>query len=553
MEILYFEPTDEVTRAIERIRESKDAQVALVLPQNSLILQSIVNLKLIKRISQQADKQIALVTVDQIGRNLAGQVGLTVYGKIEDGKPVGKVLTKIPEPVTTGAVREKILQETEEITTITGIQVHRYDKHDPLVQLGSTESEAESAATKDSFTDLAEIGHEPVVSSEASARSLKPKGKRRGRRILISIIVLIFGWWYFTSYLSTTRILLTVKGQTATIDTPVTAVGNPGTDQVKLLVYTSEQSGTKDAATTGTKNLGNTAKGTASFVNNYSSTSQSIPAGATLTINNQSFKLSQAIVIPGAEFAVEGTTVSVKNSGRIDGNIEASEPGESYNINGGQMVISGVTTQRDNKVFAENPVTSGGTTINRKVVAESDLETLRSVLIADLVAKANEDIASQASSDLMPIGELGQTETISYETTAKAGQEADTITATGKVSVRLAGVTKTTLVDFANVKATVNRPNQTFAASTDPAISVVSADQTAVLANLQLKVEGTISAKLDTEELKKQVLGKQESDAERILSEVPLYSKVEFRYAPSFINGRVSRRQNRVSVEVLYE
>lgn len=552
MEVLYFEPTDEVTRAIERIRGSKDDSVALVLPQNSLILQSIVNLKLIKRISQQGGKQIALVTTDQIGRNLAGQIGLTVYGKIEEGKPVGKVLTKTPEPVTSGAVREKILQETEEITTVTGIQVHRYDKHDPLVQLGTTEEP--ETGPQPVMTDLAEVGQpsetQPIITPP---RSLKPKGKNRRRKILITLGIVVLGWWYFTYNLTTTRILLTVKGQSATVDTEATAVGNPGADQIKLYVYTSEQSGTKDVATTGTKNLGNKAKGTVSLVNTYSSTSQSIPAGATLTINNQSFKLSQAVVIPGAEFAVEGTTISVKKPGKVDGNIEAVEAGESYNINGGRMTIVGVTAERDSKVYGENPTTAGGTTVNKKVVADTDLETLRSVLVADLVAKGNEDISKQAPSDLMPVGELGKTETISYQASAALGAEADKVTGTAKVSVRLAGVTKTDLGKFASVKATADRPNQSFTASKDPVISVVNADQTALLVRLKLNVEGTVSAKLDTEQLKKQVVGKKEADAQRILSEVPLYSKVEFRYAPSFLDGRVSRRANRVSVEVLYE
>lgn len=552
MEVLYFEPTDEVTRAIERIRGSKDDSVALVLPQNSLILQSIVNLKLIKRISQQGGKQIALVTTDQIGRNLAGQIGLTVYGKIEEGKPVGKVLTKTPEPVTSGAVREKILQETEEITTVTGIQVHRYDKHDPLVQLGTTEEP--ETGPQPVMTDLAEVGQpsetQPIITPP---RSLKPKGKNRRRKILITLGIVVLGWWYFTYNLTTTRILLTVKGQSATVDTEATAVGNPGADQIKLYVYTSEQSGTKDVATTGTKNLGNKAKGTVSLVNTYSSTSQSIPAGATLTINNQSFKLSQAVVIPGAEFAVEGTTISVKKPGKVDGNIEAVEAGESYNINGGRMTIVGVTAERDSKVYGENPTTAGGTTVNKKVVADTDLETLRSVLVADLVAKGNEDISKQAPSDLMPVGELGKTETISYQASAALGAEADKVTGTAKVSVRLAGVTKTDLGKFASVKATADRPNQSFTASKDPVISVVNADQTALLVRLKLNVEGTVFAKLDTEQLKKQVVGKKEADAQRILSEVPLYSKVEFRYAPSFLDGRVSRRANRVSVEVLYE
>lgn len=547
MEILYFEPTDEVTRAIERIREVKDADVALVLPQNSLILQSIVNLKLIKRISQQAGKQITLVTTDQIGRNLAGQIGLTVYGKIEDGRPVGKVFTKTPEPVTSGALREKILQDTEEMTTVTGIQVHRYDKDDPLVRLG----------------DLAEKGMEtgsaPTEEVAAPTRATlvgetPPRKRRRWRRLFFILLLLLAAWLYFVTYFAATRVLLTVKGEAATVDVEVSAVGNPGPDQVKLLSYASEQSATKEVAATGTKNLGNKAKGTVSLVNSYSSASQTIPAGSTLSDSKgQTFTLAQAVTIPGAEFAVEGSAITVKKPGKVDGNIEATTPGESYNINGGQMKIAGITEQRDNKVYGENPATSGGTTLNKKVVTDTDLAGLQTSLIAELTAKATAETAKQAPSDLMPIGELGKTETVSYQASATAGAEADKITGTGKVSVRLAGVAKADLTSFANRQTVANRPNQTFTATKDPTISVLSADAGAPLARLRLVVEGNVSAKIDTEALKKDLVGKREAAARERLEQVPLYASVQFRYAPSWLKGKVSRRLNRVSVEVLYE
>ena len=153
----------------------------------------------------------------------------------------------------------------------------------------------------------------------------------------------------------------------------------------------------------------------------------------------------------------------------------------------------------------------------------------------------------------MVIGELGKTETISYEAGATLNTEADKLSAKGKVSVRVAGVTKSDLTAFANKTATAKRANQTFTASGDPTITIRSSDPTALLAQVQLVVEGNVAANLDTEALKKKIVGQKEERAKQILSEVPLFSKVEFRYAPSWLNNRVNRRSSRVSIEVQYE
>lgn len=561
MEIFYFEPTDEVTRAIERIRAAEDKEVALVLPQNSLILQSIVNLKLIKRISEDASKKISLVTVDKVGRNLAAQVGLPVYGKIEEGKPSGKVVQKTPEPVTPNAVRQKLMQETEEITTVTGIQVHRYDTQDPLVQLGNP---PEEAAASPKLKDLAEQGMtpaapEPVTAPIAPSTTThwsgtgKPSDRKRRRLGMILILFALLalaGWWRYAN--RSTQIEITLRGEAADVSTEVAVVPNPNSDELKLQTFESEQSGAKEIAATGTRNTGDKARGSITLINNYSTAPQSIPAGSQLTLDGKTFILSQAVTIPGAEFAVEGATIAVRKSGRAEGSIEAAEAGEEYNINGGRLVIKGITAERDNKVYGENPATSGGTTKLRKVVTEADLQKLRGEILAALVEQARQGALTKAGEGFSIIEGLTSSAVSSFESSASAGTEADTVSATATVQAKILGVTTADVLNYAGRKATAGRAGQQFTTETEPTVTALAVDAGRPSARLQIAAKGRISAQINTEEVKQAIAGKSQGEALRQLEKLPLFKSASFRFSPSW-PARVASRPERLTINLSYE
>ncbi|MSU76388.1 hypothetical protein EXS54_02890 [Patescibacteria group bacterium] len=86
MKALYLEPDEEITSVVDRLKEIDDEEVAIVVPKRAGILQSIVNLKLLRYQAEQMKKRISLVTTDKTGRNLASAVGLTVHQKLPDGK-----------------------------------------------------------------------------------------------------------------------------------------------------------------------------------------------------------------------------------------------------------------------------------------------------------------------------------------------------------------------------------------------------------------------------------------------------------------------------------
>lgn len=74
----YIEIDEEIISAVSRLRHSKNAENIFVLPKRALILQSIINLKLLRREAEKLGKNISIMTQDEQGMRLAEKAGLRV-------------------------------------------------------------------------------------------------------------------------------------------------------------------------------------------------------------------------------------------------------------------------------------------------------------------------------------------------------------------------------------------------------------------------------------------------------------------------------------------
>ncbi len=82
----YLEPDEEITKVIKRIRTSEEDGVILVVPRNSALTQSVINLKLLKRSAAEHQKMIGLVSTDRITKNLAEQLKVQIFGKVAEAE-----------------------------------------------------------------------------------------------------------------------------------------------------------------------------------------------------------------------------------------------------------------------------------------------------------------------------------------------------------------------------------------------------------------------------------------------------------------------------------
>ena len=87
-EILYLEADEEITSVIDKVKKASADSIGLVIPRNSSLIHSIVNLKLLKKEATKFKKEIALITADKTGRNIAAQIGIPVFEDVHAKRPV---------------------------------------------------------------------------------------------------------------------------------------------------------------------------------------------------------------------------------------------------------------------------------------------------------------------------------------------------------------------------------------------------------------------------------------------------------------------------------
>src|SRR3989344_1419410 len=99
---VYVDVEDDITTVIDKVEGASEKIVALILPKRASVMQSTVNMRLLKRAADKAEKSVVLITSDEALLPLAGIVGLHTAKNLQS-KP------EIPEAPTGKA---KVAAET---------------------------------------------------------------------------------------------------------------------------------------------------------------------------------------------------------------------------------------------------------------------------------------------------------------------------------------------------------------------------------------------------------------------------------------------------------
>lgn len=82
--IIFVDIDDEITSIQDKISQVKAKRIYLVIPKRSVVFQSVINLKILQKHSKDLKKKLHFITNDQNGINLANQVGIVVYDKVNN-------------------------------------------------------------------------------------------------------------------------------------------------------------------------------------------------------------------------------------------------------------------------------------------------------------------------------------------------------------------------------------------------------------------------------------------------------------------------------------
>jgi len=397
--VLYIDIDEEITSLIDRVKKIKADRVYLVLPKRAVLMQSIVNLKILAHEASKLGKEISLVTGDKKGGSLASQVGLTVYQDLRstglkgthriENKPV------IPIKATLGKSKEKKPQ----------LKTNKKSLQD----LVKTKSKSFGGSPENAGFSVKNI------SEKLMPKSKTPDGKQMidtssfmisapNKRILglfvgLSVVVLILIAYFV---LPKAEITTEMASQT---QTPVERVilADASANEAELKIYNdniiasypieTEIELTKTYNASGYDSVGTDSRGEIIIFNDSSKEQGLIATTRFRSSDGIIFRLQNAVQVP-ANGTVTGFVVADKldESGQV--------VGDRGNLGPSTFSVPGLTGSNKDLIYGKNiEPFSGGTTAAVKIVTQEDIDAAKSNIVEILKKSATGKLIERISGE----------------------------------------------------------------------------------------------------------------------------------------------------------
>ena len=533
---IYIDIDDEITAIIDKLGQSEHKIVALVLPKRATVLQSIVNMKLLKRSADAKNKKIVLITSEASLLPIAGAVKVHVAKTIQS-KPIIPPAPQTLSDDIQADDNEELQQDEDEDE----------DGLDASKSVGSLA--AASAINNDEETieldeDLEDIDVEKDDSKKSKKKSSKKKipnfdtfRKRLliGGGIFVGLIVLFF---IFNTILPKAKIV--IKSDSISVNTDVPFTANTAftsfdADAGKVPATKKDISKTDSTKVpaTGQKNIGDKATGTVTLKNCAKVDGAfTIPAGTVLTTGASSFSVNETTLLPSSTFS--GTNTCTTAGKTV--NVTSTAAGDQYNISGGRtFAVSGVASITG----IDSSAMSGGTNKLVSVVSDQDVETAKQKISDKSKDSATTDLKQQFSNDdLFLIPESITSSAANVTATPKVGEEASEVTVSSTTVYTGLGVKESylnTLVEN-SAKKQIDTTKQSIS---DNGLSkaIFRLEDKKSATDQRFRVQSTVSTgtQIDQEALKKEIAGKKKGDVQDLIGKLPGVKDVTVSYSPFWV------------------
>lgn len=387
-DVIYIDTEDDITAIIGKVKAANAKIVALVPPKRIGAIQSAVNLKLVHRAAEQADKRLVLISNNAALMALAGSAGI----------PVAKNLQSKPELAEIPALE---IDDGEDII----------DGEAPEARVAADTATADDAVTAVEAAESTTPAAKPVASAlGAAAVAAKSKVKipnfnsfRKKLFLIIAVAVLLIGGLVW-AFVFAPRATIVVQARTSDIalNTQVKLADTAATSLKEGVVKIATKSSKKDVSipftATGKKDVGEKAAGTVKFTTNTISSLGTIPAGTTLTSTaGKTFTTDAPVTLTIANASGgASTTVTATASGASSNGSSGSVTGAPSGVNaslvgstaGGTDKTVTVVEQGDIDTVSEQVVSSGESDAAKKALAK---EFGDGYVVLDGSFKANKD------------------------------------------------------------------------------------------------------------------------------------------------------------------
>jgi hypothetical protein len=547
---IYIDIDDEITAIIDKVTVSPNKIVALVLPKRATTLQSIVNMKLLKRSADAANKNLVLVTAEPSLLPLAGAVGLHV-AKTPQSKP------EIPPGPQAAS------EETEQISAAEMDEAD-FDRSSnaatPIGSLAGVDTDEEQPIELDN--------EDPAPKTAAPAGAAANKAKKAGKqkklkipnfnkfrsRLGLAIVagVLLIGFVIY-ALIAMPNASIAIATDTETIGTTVDVTFDATASEVDIdkvvvpsVVERLERSSSETVAASGERNDGERAEGSVvmDLCTSNPGDVQDIPAGTGVSTLGKNFITQEAANLTfsgscgGGDFRFRSQSVE----------IVAQEGGTAYNVKNAKFTVAGSSATAEGSA-------KGGKDKIVKVVSQQDIDSASKKLESQADQSAKGELSRRLQDrNLFVIDKSFNSGEAQITSSVPVGSESAEVTVSSKTVYTMLGANKADLDTLVKglVESEIDTERQAVLdTGVDAAVFELQNQQDEGARTLMsMDVTSIAGPELNEETIKDQVAGKKSAEAERIIGDYPGVTSVEVTYGPFWVSAIPS---NTSKITITYE
>ena len=531
-DVIYIDVEDDITNIVSKIKDSKARIVALVPPKRVGILQSAVNMRLLNRAAENAEKRIVLITSDQALSGLAAAARI----------PVAKTLQSRPEIAEIPAID---VDDGDDV--IDGSEI-------PVGELADRATPKARNKADDAIDAAIAEDEKPTK----PAKPAKPAGKGKpkvpdfnvfrkklvliGGGIVLFVLFMVWAIWFAPH----ATVVITAKTTTSTVDKSVTLKQDGKVDAANNTIKSLRQEQKKeisvDFTPTGKKKVGEKASGTMHLVRtSVSSLTITIPAGTSFSSGDYTFVSTEPASLSGTSIGPGGVIQSVATV-----KVQATQVGSEYNLSSRSYSsnVSGFS--------AAGTAMSGGSSREVTVVSADDVAKAKVKLDAQKDASLQSAVKALFPSSSIVINESYQEARSNPTPSVAVDHEASgTVQLKTTVTASMQGIDRSDMKQFLEdtlKKEIGSKKNQKIYNDGSNEVKFAQYSERNNAVQVRLTANAKIGPEIDEHKVKEQVKGRNYGDVQSSLESIEGVQDVDTKFSPFWVRT-VPNNDKHISIE----
>ena len=322
MQRISIDKKDGVPKIVEKILESPDSELLLIIPAKSALKDSEANFQLLKREAEAAEKHISIESIDKEVLALARKAKIeAIHPLFRDDVGARSLSDIIPlETSRNQAKQPEVLPEKQE----------RRKKETSAYEASKKMVEAEP---EEEVRQASEEGDRGLFSPESEQRRTRPRWVKVVAVVLIAALVAVGGGWALGQAFGKAEVTISFKKtpwqyQDSFSASKAFAKINVDARTLPAEAFFQNKNGTWLFPASGRAQVSQKATGKIIIYNAYSASPQTLVAATrVMTPDGKMFRLDAKVVVPGA-----GVKNGIIAPSSIQADITADKAGEDYNI-----------------------------------------------------------------------------------------------------------------------------------------------------------------------------------------------------------------------------